>query len=217
MSTGKIGIGVITMGVREINKNLYERSDPNALIRIETDHERVGPARTRNKCMKYLMDQGCEHIFMFDDDCYPMMKGWEDYFINAAKRGGVHFMGLPHAFESKLNAVCDEFAYWSSIVGCFSYQDRRFMERVGYYNTKYVRYGSEDAGRNFRARHSGLVGKGQGYPAPLRAASYIMSEDVFHMNPTPNLTIEEKRHFITINNATYLEETRSGQLYYPPE
>lgn len=217
MSHGKIGIGVITMGVRDIHPNIPGLCVPDAVIRIQTDHERVGPAITRNRCLKYLMEQGCEHIFMFDDDCYPLMKGWESYFIDTAHSVGVHFLGLPNAFESKLLSHRGEFAKWDSIVGCFSYQTRKLMEVVGYYNTAYTRYGSEDVGRNWRVQQSGLVAGNDGFPAPLRSANYIFSEDVYQMNPKPNLSHEEKRKFITLNEPTFLKEVHSTQLYYPPE
>jgi hypothetical protein len=213
----KIGIGIITMGVRKIHANIPFLCDPSALVRVETDFLKEGPGRTRNKCLKFLMDQGCEHIFMFDDDCYPIHKGWEKYFIDVAKTHGIHFMGLPNAFESRLKLLTGELGYWSEILGCFSYQDRRLMETVGYYNTAYVRYGSEDNGRNHRAFKSGLCGVGAGSPAPLRATSYIFSEDVYHLNPVANMTPEEKRHFIDLNHQTFLKEINGRQIFYPAE
>lgn len=44
---------------------------PNATFRF--DHQ-VGIARAKNKCLELLED--CEHIFLFDDDCYPLKEDW---------------------------------------------------------------------------------------------------------------------------------------------
>jgi len=218
MSLGKIGVGIITMGVRKIHPNIKEKSRQDNLVHVEVDTQRVGPAITRNRCLKYLMDQGCDHLFMFDDDCYPMMLGWEEYFINTAKEHNVHFLGLPNPFGSFLLSLKGELAHWHTVLGCFSYQDRKIMEAVGYYNTAYTRYGSEDVARNWRVMRSGLCGSvdgRQGHAAPFRAAAYIMSEDAYHMNPPANLTVEEKQHFIKLNEPVYEAEIRSGRLYYP--
>lgn len=211
----KIGIGVITMGVRKIHPNIPGKCDPDALVHIEVDHERVGPAITRNRCLKYLYDQGCDYIFMFDDDCYPMFPGWERHFIDLAKQVGVEYMGLPHAFESRLIELKHGVGWWSEVVGCFSMQSRKFMESVGYYNTAYKRYGHEDQGRNLRAKRSGLCGRTDSFPAPLRATAYIHSEDVYHEHPTPNLTHDEKLQYIEINRPVWEREVASSQIYYP--
>ena len=111
-----------------------------------------------------------------------------------------------------------ELAHWHAILGCFSYQDRLVMEKVGYYNTAYTRYGSEDVARNWRVQKSGLGGSSdarEGHAAPFRAAAYILSEDAYHMNPTPNLSKEEKLHYIKLNEPIFSEEIHSGKLYYP--
>src|SRR5690606_13225662 len=43
--------------------------------------ENAGIAPAKNKCSE-LVD-GCEHIFLFDDDCYPEAPGWEEPYINS--------------------------------------------------------------------------------------------------------------------------------------
>ena len=43
----------------------------SATFRFE---ENVGIAKAKNKCLELLED--CEHIFIFDDDCYPIKDGW---------------------------------------------------------------------------------------------------------------------------------------------
>ena len=210
----KIGVGVITMGVRKLAD--YKLSHNSELF-VFTDHNKVGPASGRNECIKHLYNKGCDYIFLFDDDCFPTRHGWEDYFINNANNHNIHFLGLPEIFTGKLQSVSDdkELCYWDGIVGCFNFQTRHFIDVVGYYNTAYNRYGYEDAGRNYRAVCAGLTGTVGHYPSLLRASSYIHSEDVYGENPTPNISHEDKMKYIEENRKFYTEEIQSGQIFYP--
>lgn len=208
-------MGVITMGVRELNPNVERLKAPGTVLYVHTDTERRGPAHGRNACLRYLRDQGCEAIFLFDDDCYPIMPGWEDYFVRASAQSGIPFFGLPEAFKSRPLSLQGEVVRWDSIVGCFSFQITSLLDAVGGFNEGYVRYGFEDAGRNNRIQRSGLCGdSSSGFPSLLRATSYIYSEDVYARNPTPNLSMSEKMKFIEINRPTFLREVEGANLFY---
>lgn len=212
----KIGMGVITMGVRPLNPNVADLKAPDTLLHVHVDSERRGVAHARNTCLRHLVDEGCEAIFLFDDDCYPLMAGWETYFVEQSVRTGLPFFGLPEAFKSRPLSLRDEVVRWDSIIGCFSFQTAAVLDRVGGYNDAYVRYGYEDAGRNNRVLRSGLCGDpNSGFPSLLRAPSYIYSEDVYARNPTPNLSVEDKAAFIEINRPTFIREVESANLYYP--
>lgn len=39
-----------------------------------------GAATCKNKCFELLED--CEHIFLFDDDCYPIVEDWWKPYVN---------------------------------------------------------------------------------------------------------------------------------------
>jgi hypothetical protein len=212
----KVGMGIITMGVRTLSPNIERNTARDTLVHVEIDRERRGVAVSRNACLRALSDAGCDYIFLFDDDCYPVMSGWEEYFLTQHALSGMHFMGLPEAFKSTLLVVAGEMAYWENLVGCFSFQTSRFLDRVGGYNTAYQRYGYEDVGRHSRARRSGLCGQvPRGLPSPVRAMAYIHSEDVFGEAPAPNMTQEEKDRYIALNHPRCVEEVQSPQLYYP--
>lgn len=213
----KVGLGVITLGLRQIHPNIIEKTHPDTLIRVQTDDQCQGVARTRNACLQYLMERGCDYIFMFDDDCYPLMTGWERYFIDQHQVTGIHFFGIPEAFKSKPLAVRGEEVRWDSIIGCFSFQTRRLMEEVGYYNVAYQRYGFEDVARNQRCIRSGLCGEADTFPSLIRAPAYIFSEDVYGAVSVHNLTQAEKADYIARNTAEFQKEMHSARIYYPPE
>src|SRR5690606_25158819 len=128
----------------------------------------------------------------------------------------VHFSGLPSNFHSKLNRSTGEMCYWSSLIGAFHMFSRRFVERVGYFNTEYDTYGAEDAEIQLRAKWSGLIGT-YGLPSALRAPFYLHSADVYHLNPTPSLSQEEKNFYINKNSEIYVKAIKSKKIYYPYE
>lgn len=208
-----VGVGVITAGVREIIPKL--QANTKYPIEVYLDEHRKGPAHARNQLLKSMMTRGMEYMFIFDDDCYPTMGGWEDYFIDFAVRQNVHFMGIPHVFADE--PVCEASAsYWPGVLGCFTFQTRKFMEEVGYYNTSYDVYGFEDSGRNNRAWRAGLTGDRVGYfSLPHKAGYYIHSEDLYHESPEPNISAEDKARYISKNHPIYIAEITSPQLYYP--
>lgn len=207
----KVGIGIITMGVREINPKMYEKSSYE--IFVYTDEDRRGPGYARNQCLKHF--DGYDHVFLFDDDAYPVRQGWEDFFIQEAQRAGIHYMALPDVFGGDLLETDGEIAYWLSALGCFLYQDKEAMETIGGYNLEYNRYGYEDAARSHRAIKAGLTGHEKAWGFPMRGMSYIHSEDVFGENPAPNIVTSEKLAYIASNQPIYQKEIEGKELFYP--
>lgn len=212
----KIGVGMITMGFRKIPEKFFDNTSEE--IFIYTDKERKGPGFARNKVLEHF--DGYDHVFIMDDDTYPVRKGWEQYFITQAQENCVHFMALPEIFsgefiEGENNTADSEMLFFNSALGCFNYQSKWAMEAIGGYNTEYVRYGYEDAARNRRAQRAGLTGRYDSWGFPLRGLCYIHAEDVFWENPIPNISQEDKLKYIEINTPIYHKEISSPQLFYP--
>lgn len=215
----KIGIGITTMGKRVIRNSRYMDSglDVNRdVYHIYVDEKREGPAAAKNETMKALYDEGCTHMFLFDDDCYPVMDGWVNYVITNAQQHRLEYVGLPESFKSTpvRGSLNREFIAWDGMLGCFLFQTRAMLETVGYYNRNYQRYGFEDSARNDRMRRAMGYPIGQ-QPSLLRLPSFIHSEDVYDEYPLANLTSEEKTKYIDINRPEWTREVTSDQLYYP--
>lgn len=206
-----IGIGTITCGLRPLHPLL---APPGAVTVTFTDVGRRGAAYSRNEVLRQLYLEGCDYFFLFDDDCYPVMPGWAEYFIGQSQEHSLDFLGLPEIFKSQLVRTSGEMNYWDSAVGCFSFQTRHMLAQVGYYNEAYARYGYEDAGRNDRVRRALGLPPFE-FPSPIRASSYIHSQDVYGEYPAPNLSDEEKTAGITTNRPIWLAEIGSPQLHYP--
>ena len=207
----KVGVGVITMGLRDLNPKMKENTSHEVFV--YTDHDRKGPGHARNQVLKHF--DGYDHVFIFDDDCYPTMKGWEEHFIAAGQEQNIHYMALPEGFKGRYVGSHCEITFWDSALGCFIYQSKKAMETIGGYNTRYNRYGYEDAGRSRRAVKAGLTGDANYFGFPLRGLMYIHSEDVCGENPAPNISHEDKLAYIEQNRAAWLEEINGSEVFYP--
>lgn len=210
----KVGVGVITMGVRELNPKLFANTTHDIFVYTDTEH--LGPAHARNKVLAHF--ENYDHVFIFDDDVYPTRPGWEDFFIRQAQQSGIGYMALPEVFAGQITGSGipgDEIVYWRSALGCFVYQSKEAIHTIGGYNTEYNRYGYEDAGRSHRAIKAGLTGALDAWGFPIRGLSYIHSEDVFGENPQPNISTPDKLALIEQNKPIYQKEVESFELYYP--
>lgn len=210
----KYGVGVITVGRRPIRD--YLLPDDCTFVVVE-DTERRGVAWARNQVLQQL--DHCEHIFLFDDDCWPVMRGWAEYWAGQCEVGGVTYSALPEAFKTKpLHPmvdllVMDEMLCWDGGIGAAIYQHRSALDVIGGYNEALHGYGFEDAGRAVRAQRAGLTGPTRN-ACPLRCLAYIHSADVFGENPTPSYTVEEKEAHIAANRQAYLDEL-AGPVFVP--
>ena len=92
-TSSKIGIGITTHNRYDIFKKSYDEINrflPSGAVLVVVDdasdtpvkeatfrfNENVGIAKAKNKCFELLYDSGCEHFFLFDDDCYPLVEDW---------------------------------------------------------------------------------------------------------------------------------------------
>lgn len=216
----KVGIAVCTTPQRceEIKDYKFYCTSEDVYFIISNDVNYNGAPSSRNYCIKKMMDEGCDYMFLFDDDCYPIMKGFDEYCIKQAIKHNVHFAGLPNSFKDILISHDDELTLWNGCIGSFSFFTRKHIETIGYYNTEYEKYGFTDPPYTYRSKKSPLSKSSVYHTSFLRLPFYIKSEDVYHMNPKINYSIEEKKKFININREIYKKEISkadSGILYYP--
>lgn len=175
--TFSIGIGITTHNRNALVKETLERIErltPNAKIVVVDDaseqpvrldcqvyrfEENVGIARAKNKCLELLSD--VQHIFLFDDDTYPIK---EDWFIPYITNHEPHLMYL---FENWANGTPvgddaiiarDQFTVAHKHArGCMLYIDRVVLETVGGMDTRYGRAMNEHLDWSNRIYNAGLT------------------------------------------------------------
>lgn len=114
-------------------------------------HEKnKGVGQAKNSALKYLMDKGCEHLFIMEDDIIiKNEKVFEQYIKHSVVSGIKHFnFGLPddgkNMFQGKPNPKLivpydnnvKVFLY-QNLAGTFSYYDREVIEKIGYFDSNY--------------------------------------------------------------------------------
>lgn len=116
MPKNKIGIGIITCNrsdyfyqcIKSIDKNMIDHivvvndgkdleGDVKKCIEEPKVHyilneKNLGVSKTKNKALKYLLEQKCEHIFILEDDCIITNNEVWNYYIKAYETTGIpHF------------------------------------------------------------------------------------------------------------------------------
>lgn len=115
---------------------------PDATFRFKTN---VGIAVAKNKCLELLDD--CDHVFLFDDDCWPTQHDWWKPYVESPEP---HLMYIFKDFatgrklnDTKILYADDTIIGYSHPRGCMLYFDRKVLDVVGGYDTQFGRWGFE--------------------------------------------------------------------------
>lgn len=121
---------------------------PEVTYRFEKNQ---GTPIAKNKCFELLYDAGCEHLFLFDNDCYPIVKDWHLPYINS---GEVHLNFSPRA---KIKKVIDHLVVSPQANGCMMYYNRCVLDVVGGVDTRFKFYGGWHNSLTRRIYNAGLT------------------------------------------------------------
>lgn len=95
-----------------------------------TFNERAGISKVKNKCLELAYNTGCQNIFLFDDDTFPIKQGWHEAYINS----GAHH--LSYSFSKPIRQD-DKFKYHHYPNGCMLYFTRKCIDTVGGFDTQF--------------------------------------------------------------------------------
>lgn len=177
----KIGVGIITCNRNEYLKGLLATlpgdvinelvivNDGKAENRIDVpgiwlqNKVNLGVGKSKNKAMKHLYDNGCEYIFIIEDDMLIKDKNVFMKYIEAYKDSGIqHFnYGPGSPFNRKQNIAFDlhnrhlldqksppnpkliveyphcKIALYEHTVAMFSFFTREVLDKVGYIDEQF--------------------------------------------------------------------------------
>lgn len=128
---------------------------PGADFRFE---QNAGIAKAKNKCFELL--EGCEHVFLFDDDVFPIKEGWYKPYVYpdinhmcfTFKRPITVEFESHYLFGSKLPYICYELP-----CGLMLYYKSICLETVGGFDEEYNGYGYEHVDLSKRIFNAGLT------------------------------------------------------------
>jgi hypothetical protein len=118
----------------------------------------VGISRAKNKCFELLDD--CEHIFLFDDDCYPVVHGWEKPYIESGiNHLSFTFDRLSNGKQNGNKVILshENIMVYNNPCGCMCYFTKQCLEVVGGFNPVYKTYGYEHVDLSVRIHNAGLT------------------------------------------------------------
>lgn len=179
-SGNRIGIGITTRNrnsvLEETLTHLGKYLPPGAKLVVVDDAsstpvpeanfrftENVGIARAKNKCLELLDD--CGHIFLFDDDTYPVVDKWWEPYVTSPEP---HLMYLwVHAQV----ATDGQHVARYNPQGAMLYFDRKVLDVVGGFDPVFGVYGSEHGDLSNRIHAFGLT--------TWRYADVVGSENLF--------------------------------------
>lgn len=193
----RIGIAITTVPKRkELHQKQMEYfakfAPENAFIYVHNDWQGIGIAKSKNKCFSELMEAGCTHLFLFDDDCWPIKDGWIELFtksnlFHSSLTFTHHTDGTPN--KHKLIRTLKGIDYFSNGCGMMLYYTRKCIEQIGGMDIRYTKWGYEHGGLSMRIKNIGMTDST--FVAPVGAMDYFYSAD-HHKSEPPVFTIKEK-------------------------
>lgn len=128
------------------------------LVRQETS---LGIVASKNASLTALMDAGCEHLFLWDDDAWPIADDWHLPYIESPETH-LAYQFLDLAGPRKLNDLAvlyrdDENVAYTGQRGVMLYYHRSAIERVGGFDWVYGRGMYEHSDLALRIHNAGLT------------------------------------------------------------
>jgi hypothetical protein len=175
-----IGIGVTTYKRPAVFKLWWSQliRPVNSFVAHHIDTFGKGIAYAKNQCLEKLQD--CEHIFLFDDDCFPIQENWWEPYIEAAKKGGNnHLLYLTDRnTDLKQTAITnDGIVVYDKPLGCMMYMTRKAVQTVGAFDVRFKKYGYEHINYSQRIFQAGLNPSGPYLGIPDPQPIYSMDVD----------------------------------------
>jgi hypothetical protein len=220
----KVGIGVVTTNYRPkifqesiiniIKNSVSEKYDIQfSIVNASVGDFMLSVAQAKNQNLFDL--QGCDYIFLFDDDCFPYKAGYIDFFVNAhletkqhhflyCKKGLHTYLGRKQytdSIQTELFADCG---------GVFMFITKQVIERVGGMNVDYIQWGFEHAGYSARIHKAGLCD--HLYQTLENTDKYLSAKD-YESVIQSNIPLQEKQNLISINKPVFEKDCET--IYQP--
>jgi len=155
-----IGIGITTTPNRDLlsaTLKQWQRYLPDgAKLVVYEDKEMAGISVAKNKLLEQLDD--CDHIFLADDDTYPITKDWwQPYIESEQPHLQYNFLNGPdHWGLQRISTWAGHESYTKSR-GCLLYVERWVLDIVGGMHNVFGKHGREHEDWSERIHKAGLT------------------------------------------------------------
>jgi GT2 family glycosyltransferase len=223
MKVGKIGLGIITCNREDFYEQCYNsipldivdklitvndgspyKSPPKtgALIHHE---QNKGVGVSKNEAMQYLLDEGCEHIFLIEDDIIIKDSAVFKQYIDTAAASGIwHLMYGYHGPANKDRSggvptprvIIDYKDYKVALnqhcVGAFCYYHKGILKHIGLMDETFVN-AWEHVEHSYRIAKAGLLPAYWWWPDIANSYDYLDELACSEENSTIRWEDEEKK------------------------
>ncbi|HCU2333896.1 TPA: glycosyltransferase family 2 protein [Klebsiella aerogenes] len=150
--------GALVVVIDDGSKPAAVVPDGVQLLRHETS---LGIVASKNASLSALMDAGCEHLFLWDDDAWPIADGWHLPYIESPEPH-LAYQFLDLAGRNKLNDIAvlfrdDKHIAYTGQRGVMLYYHRSAVEKVGGFDPVYGRGMYEHSDLALRIHNAGLT------------------------------------------------------------
>ena len=129
-------------------------------IEIITHEKSLGIVASKKRSLEALIDAGCEHLFLWDDDAYPISDNWHVPYVESPEPHlAYQFLDLAGAQKLKDMAVLyrdEQHIAYTGQRGVMLYYHRSAIERVGGFDPVYGRGMYEHPDLALRIHNAGL-------------------------------------------------------------
>lgn len=228
--TPKIGIGITTHNRYDVFKKTYceillhapqgskivvvddasNQPVPEATYRFSAN---VGIAVAKNKCFELLDD--CEHIFLFDDDCYPKVSDWWRPYVES-KEPHLMYIFKDWSGPRKLNDTSDLYQdntirAYSHCRGVMCYFHRSCLENVGGMDPVFGKWGYEHPDLSNRIFNAGMTSFRF---ADVPGSEHLLYSADEHQAVVTTVKGPERAAQVAKNEAVY--NSRKNSVIYVP-
>lgn len=172
-------------------KNISPKYRPEKYFQNKTN---MGVGVSKNIALKYLLQQGCEHIFLLEDDITIIDKSVFDQYINASRVTGIkHLNFCLHGEDNKLNGhpnpriIIDyddiQLSLYLNVYGALTYYHRDVLESIGLMDEEYFN-AMEHVDHTMSAIQAGFHPAFRWFADISNSGSLIKEQDRAHKSST---------------------------------
>ncbi len=139
MWDGHLPSGAVLVIVDDASDTLTDDIGPEWSV-IRHDYQR-GVAMTKNRCLTELIDAGCEHLFLFDDDCAPTDPDWWIRYVQSPEQ----HLSWQWTTRPPWTETHNDGTHWAIGFprGVMLYVTREVVDKVGGLDAAYGLHGGE--------------------------------------------------------------------------
>lgn len=115
-------------------------------VHVVHNEHRMGVAMTKNRCLSALMDAGAQHLFLADDDVWPIAyRWWEPYTQSPSPHLSYQWVRTGKSPANKWVKEWEDEQHWGIKFprGVLLYVERHIVDRVGGMDPAYGYWGGE--------------------------------------------------------------------------